>query len=66
MAFRTGSYVHALAERLNPAVEQSESWTYIFPGLKSEETSKVLEEFHKSNVSASENHHIGICRWLTW
>ncbi|KAK1749963.1 hypothetical protein QBC47DRAFT_394885 [Echria macrotheca] len=49
MAFRTGSYVHSLAERLNPAVEQSESWTYIFPGLKAEETTKVLEQFHSSN-----------------
>lgn len=51
MAFRTGSYVHKLAERLSPAVEQSESWTYIFPGLKPEEARQALEEFHQTNVS---------------
>ncbi|KAK0720633.1 hypothetical protein B0H67DRAFT_197461 [Lasiosphaeris hirsuta] len=49
MAFRTGSYVHKLGERLNPATEQSESWTYIFPGLKVDETNKALEEFHQSS-----------------
>jgi 3-oxoacyl-(acyl-carrier-protein) synthase len=49
MAFRTGSYVHKLAERLNPAVEQSESWTYIFPGLKPDDANKVLQEFHHTN-----------------
>ena len=57
MAFRTGSYVHRLAERLNPAVEQSESWTYIFPGLKAEEARHVLEEFHSSNVSDRRAEH---------
>ena len=53
MAFRTGSYVHKLAERLNPTFEQSESWTYIFPGLKPAETTNVLKEFHQTNVSCS-------------
>lgn len=51
MAFRTGSYVHKLAERLNPTTEQSESWTYIFPGLKPDETVSLLKEFHQSSVS---------------
>ena len=50
MAFRTGSYVHKLAERLNPSVEHSESWTYIFPGLKPDETASLLQGFHQSNV----------------
>jgi len=47
MAFRTGSYVNTLAERLDPAVDQSESWTYIFPGLKADDTTKLLEQFHE-------------------
>jgi len=51
MAFRTGSYVHKLAERLYPTIEQSESWTYIFPGLKADETASLLKEFHQSSVS---------------
>ncbi|KAK3378565.1 hypothetical protein B0H63DRAFT_251284 [Podospora didyma] len=49
MAFRTGSYVHTLAERLNPAFETSESWTYIYAGLKEEDAKSVLNDFHKSN-----------------
>ncbi|KAK4452398.1 PaPKS1 melanin biosynthesis polyketide synthase encoded by the PaPKS1 protein [Podospora aff. communis PSN243] len=56
MAFRTGSYVHKLAERLNPSVEQSESWTYIFPGLKPDETASLLKEFHQTNGIPKASH----------
>jgi hypothetical protein len=50
LAFRTGSYVHNLAERLNPTFEKSESWTHIYPGLGEAEASMVLEDFHQTNV----------------
>ncbi|KAK4191184.1 hypothetical protein QBC35DRAFT_448468 [Podospora australis] len=49
LAFRTGSYVHRLGERLSPAFEQSESWTYIFPGLKEDSTTSALKDFHEEN-----------------
>ncbi|KAK3373299.1 hypothetical protein B0T24DRAFT_702860 [Lasiosphaeria ovina] len=49
MAFRTGSHVQTLAERLSPAFDQSDSWTYIFPGLKEEDASAALSSFHKNN-----------------
>ncbi len=52
MAFRTGSYVHKLGERLSPALEQSQSWTYIFPGLKRDDVTHILDEFHQTNVSS--------------
>lgn len=51
MAFRTGFYVAALAERLSPSSEKSESWTYIFPNMKEDEAEATLAEFHSSNVS---------------
>lgn len=50
LAFRTGSYVHNLAERLNPAFEKSESWTHIYAGIGKAEVSKLLEDFHQKNV----------------
>lgn len=50
MAFRTGSYVHNLAERLNPTFEKSESWTHIYPGLGDVEAAAVLEDFNQTNV----------------
>ncbi|KAI2624897.1 polyketide synthase [Hypoxylon sp. NC1633] len=48
MAFRTGSHVASLAERLNPAIEKSESWTYVLPAAKEAEAKSILAEFHKS------------------
>lgn len=51
MAFRVGMHVHSLAEKLSPASEISESWTYIYPGVKEGQASSVLSEFHESNVS---------------
>lgn len=51
MAFRTGSYVHKIGERLCPAHEQSESWTYIFPGLSRDDMPEILAKFHEAKVS---------------
>lgn len=51
MAFRTGRHVAAMAERLCPPVENSESWTYIFPGIKTDLAASKLDEFHESHVS---------------
>lgn len=51
MAFRTGRHVAAMAERLCPPVEHSESWTYIFPGINKDLAESKLDEFHESNVS---------------
>ncbi|GAB1313853.1 hypothetical protein MFIFM68171_04063 [Madurella fahalii] len=48
LAFRTGSYVHRLGERLSPAFEKSESWTYIFPSLNYEDTVSALNQFHEA------------------
>ncbi|XXH03428.1 hypothetical protein Hte_009830 [Hypoxylon texense] len=48
MAFRTGSHVASLAERLNPSVDKSESWTYVLPAAKETEAKSILAEFHKS------------------
>lgn len=51
MAFRTGRHVATMAERLCPPAEHSESWTYIFPGVKQDLAESKLDEFHESNVS---------------
>ncbi|KAL2264683.1 hypothetical protein VTJ83DRAFT_7193 [Remersonia thermophila] len=49
LAFRTGSYVHEMGQRLSPAHEQSDSWTYIFAGIDHDEATKRLNAFHESN-----------------
>lgn len=51
MAFRTGAHVAALAERLEPVSERSESWTYIVPGFTEEAAQKEIAGFHESHVS---------------
>lgn len=56
MAFRTGRHVATMAERLCPPVEHSESWTYIFPGVKKDLAESKLDEFHESNVSCFSYH----------
>ncbi|KAI0137980.1 polyketide synthase [Hypoxylon sp. NC0597] len=48
MAFRTGSHVASLAERLSPSTEKSESWTYVLPAAREAEAKSILAEFHKS------------------
>ncbi|KAK3301404.1 polyketide synthase [Chaetomium fimeti] len=46
LAFKTGSYVHAVAQRLNPASERTENWTYIFSALSVEDATEKLDIFH--------------------
>lgn len=48
MAYRTGSHVASLSERLSPPTDKSESWTYVVPGAKEAEAKSILAEFHKS------------------
>ncbi|KAJ9156010.1 Conidial yellow pigment biosynthesis polyketide synthase [Pleurostoma richardsiae] len=50
MAFRTGSHVAALADRLCQPIERSESWTYILPGGKEDNVRSIIEEFNHSNA----------------
>jgi hypothetical protein len=58
MAFRTGGYVAALADRLRKDSESSESWTYVVPGAGETAATLMLDEFHNANVSA----HRSCCR----
>lgn len=51
MAFRTGRHVAAMAERLYPQFEQSESWTYIVSDTTEDEALSTLDTFNKANVS---------------
>ncbi|KAI1481114.1 polyketide synthase [Daldinia eschscholtzii] len=48
LAFRTGSHVASLADRLSPPKEESESWTYVLPAAKEAEAKSILTEFHRS------------------
>jgi iron transport multicopper oxidase len=51
MAFRTGAYVAALAERLHKNSEGSSSWTYVLPGISEVAASSIISDFHRTNVS---------------
>lgn len=51
MAFRTGNYVAAMAERLCPPTERSESWTYIVSDMTGDQARAKLDQFNKANVS---------------
>ena len=51
MAFRAGSHVAAMAERLHKDIESSETWTYVLPTISEEETTSIVDVFHKENVS---------------
>ncbi|GAP83149.2 putative polyketide synthase [Rosellinia necatrix] len=48
MAFRVGSHVASLAERLNPAVTKSESWTYVIPSVGENDAKRTLTDFHEA------------------
>lgn len=48
MAFRVGSYVGSLSERLSPSSGKSESWTYVISSVKESDARKILSDFHKS------------------
>ncbi|KAH6649728.1 polyketide synthase [Chaetomium tenue] len=49
LAFKTGSYVHAIGERLFPAFERSESWSYIFSVSSVEDVTQKLDAFHDAS-----------------
>lgn len=51
MAFRTGAYVTALADRLHKNSEGSSSWTYVLPGISEVAATSIISDFHKVNVS---------------
>ncbi|KAH8671177.1 polyketide synthase [Xylariales sp. PMI_506] len=48
MAYRVGSHVGALADRLCPSSGASESWTYVIPGANEDQTTNILAAFHGS------------------
>ncbi|KAK4144292.1 polyketide synthase [Dichotomopilus funicola] len=48
LAFRTGSYVHSIAQRLSPTSDHSASWTYIFPDVDHKEAAMELTTFHEA------------------
>ncbi|KAI1156884.1 polyketide synthase [Nemania diffusa] len=48
MAFRVGSHVGSLSERLNPSGGKSESWTYVISSVKEDDAKKILADFHQS------------------
>lgn len=58
MAFRTGAYVTALADRLNRDSESLESWTYVLPGIGEAAATSTLSKFHKENVSGHKLHYL--------
>ncbi|KAM0279236.1 hypothetical protein ACHAQH_004693 [Verticillium albo-atrum] len=56
MAFRTGSHVASLAERLSPATNQSEPWTHVLSGVTECDVNKALKSFHSSNAIPLASH----------
>ncbi|KAI1109012.1 polyketide synthase [Nemania sp. NC0429] len=48
MAFRVGSYVGSLSERLSPSNGKSESWTYVISSVKESDAKMILSDFHQS------------------
>ncbi|KAL2260542.1 hypothetical protein VTK26DRAFT_5418 [Humicola hyalothermophila] len=48
-AFKTGLYVHTLAERIHPTFELSEPWAYLIPGQSYENTLPRLDKFQDAN-----------------
>ncbi|KAI0439096.1 polyketide synthase [Xylaria telfairii] len=48
MAFRVGSYVGSLSERLSPSAGKSESWTYVLASVKDIDAKKILHDFHRA------------------
>ncbi|KAI1179145.1 polyketide synthase [Nemania sp. FL0916] len=48
MAFRVGSHVGSLAERLNPSNGKSESWTYVMSFVNESDAKKIIRDFHQS------------------
>ncbi|KAI8953477.1 polyketide synthase [Xylaria longipes] len=48
MAFRVGTHVGSLSERLSPSTGRSESWTYVLSSVKDSDARKILADFHQS------------------
>ncbi|EEY14472.1 conidial yellow pigment biosynthesis polyketide synthase [Verticillium alfalfae VaMs.102] len=48
MAFRTGSHVASLAERLCPATNRSDPWTHVLVDVTEADVTKALQSFHSS------------------
>ncbi|KAI0434278.1 polyketide synthase [Xylaria sp. FL1042] len=48
MAFRVGSHVGSLSERLSPSNERSESWTRVMASGNDGDAKKILADFHQS------------------
>ncbi|KAJ2986930.1 hypothetical protein NUW58_g4794 [Xylaria curta] len=48
MAFRVGSYVGSLSERLCPSAGKSESWTYVLASVKDSDAKRIIADFNKS------------------
>lgn len=51
MAFRIGSHVASLAERLCPATDRSDPWTHVLVDVTEADVNKALQSFHSSHVS---------------
>jgi starter unit:ACP transacylase-like protein len=49
MAFRAGSHVASMAERLSPS-SSNESWNHLFAGLQESAAISALESFHTSQA----------------
>lgn len=51
MAFRTGTHVASLGDKLYHSASGAESWTYIAPQMTLEEAAALVVTFNESNVS---------------
>ncbi|KAL9943253.1 Type I Iterative Polyketide synthase (PKS) [Verticillium nonalfalfae] len=69
MAFRTGSHVASLAERLCPATSRSDPWTHVLVDVTEADVTKALQSFHSSHsvpppsqayISAVSTHRLAI------
>lgn len=50
MAFRTGSYVAALGDKLSDTSDNAEPWTYVVPGVTEALATSTLRNFHEAKV----------------
>lgn len=51
IAFRTGSHVAAVADRLGNGKGSMNSWTYVIPGASESGTRSIIEKYNDSKVS---------------
>ncbi|KAK3903957.1 conidial yellow pigment biosynthesis polyketide synthase [Staphylotrichum tortipilum] len=50
LAFKTGTYVHSIAQRLEPATNESRSWTQLLAGISHEEVVEKLDAYHTAEA----------------